>query len=139
VPKFNTPMAAAPFCGRAEGRARLRRLEGLLARAGRGNGRRHMVDVRPVSPREAWLEYRVSQGGPAVGEAAVAAYRAGGSYGAWERALAATPGCDPLWSRADTPDAAWAYRPGGRRDFPYRAGIKAPSDSTTSTDFAFHS
>jgi hypothetical protein len=139
VPKYNTPMAAAPFCGRAEGRARLARLKTLLARAGRGNGRRHAVDLRPVSPREAWLEYRISQGGPAVGHAAVAAYHAGGSTGAWERALAATPGCEPLWSRADTPDAAWAYRPGGRRDFPYRAGIEFPPAITSARSFAAHS
>jgi hypothetical protein len=41
------------------------------------------------SPKWAWVEYRLAQGGFAEGLAAVAAARAGGGYAAWKAALGA--------------------------------------------------
>lgn len=82
VPKFHTPLAAAPFVGEARAAAILKRLR-------RGAERR--VEVRASGAREAYVEYRLSQGGPEHGALAVSVAEAGGSLADWKRALAALP------------------------------------------------
>jgi len=46
------------------------------------------VTLRPTSPKWAWVEYRLAQGGFAAGRAAARAARAGGRYADWKAALA---------------------------------------------------
>jgi radical SAM superfamily enzyme YgiQ (UPF0313 family) len=82
VPKFHTPLAAAPFVGEAAADRMLKRLQRRLA------GR---VKVRGPGAREAYVESRLSQGGPEHGRAAVQVVDAGGSLGAWRRALESLP------------------------------------------------
>jgi hypothetical protein len=82
VPKFHTPLADAPFMGEARAQAVLESLKKKLA---------SRVELRGPGAREAYVEYRLAQGGHAHAEAAVAAARAGGSLGAWRRALADLP------------------------------------------------
>jgi radical SAM superfamily enzyme YgiQ (UPF0313 family) len=99
VAKRRTPLDRSPFepIGRLE--HKLRRLRGALA------GR---VEVRPTSPRWAWVEYRLAQGGPEAGHAALAAWRAGGSFAAWKRALAEVPEPEVLVPSFDAPPRALA-------------------------------
>ncbi len=40
-----------------------------------------------MSPRWAWVEYMLAQGGEDAGLAALAAWRAGGTFAAWKRAF----------------------------------------------------
>ena len=82
VPKFHTPLADAPFAGE---RAVKRMLDALKRRLG------GQVEVRGPGAREAWVEYRLAQGGLLHGAAAVAAAQEGGSLSAWRRALADLP------------------------------------------------
>jgi radical SAM superfamily enzyme YgiQ (UPF0313 family) len=82
VAKRNTPLDGAPFEGIAAVDAKLDRLK----RAVKGR-----VELRPTSPKWAWLEYRLSQGGFAAGEAAIAAARAGARFADWRNALASVP------------------------------------------------
>jgi radical SAM superfamily enzyme YgiQ (UPF0313 family) len=79
VPKRGTPLADAPF-------GPIPLLEGRLKRLRRGVGT--SAEVRATSPRTAWIEYCLAQGGEAAGRAALAAGRAGGGFSAWRRALA---------------------------------------------------
>lgn len=80
VAKFNTPLDGEPYAGIAEVDRRVHQLtRGLKGRA----------QVRPVSARWAWIEYELAQGGPETGLAAFEAWRAGGTFGDWKRALAA--------------------------------------------------
>lgn len=85
VPKLHTPLADAPFEPEVTQMAKLRRIQAAL-------GQR--VDVRFDSPRWAWVEYRLSQGGMATGHAAIAAARNGGAFAAWKAAFAALDGHD---------------------------------------------
>ncbi len=78
VAKRNTPLDGAPFEPIASQEAKLARLRAAL---------RGKVEIRPTSPRWAWVEYMLSQGGPAAGLAALDAWRAGGGFGAWKRAF----------------------------------------------------
>jgi radical SAM superfamily enzyme YgiQ (UPF0313 family) len=84
VPKFHTPLARAPFVGEREAARTLQRVRHALRRHRR-------VEVRGPGPREAWVEYRLSQGGFAHAEAAIAAAAEGGSLAAWKRALRELP------------------------------------------------
>jgi len=78
VPKLHTPLGDAPFAGIPE-------VDRTLTRLRREVGAQ--VDIRSTSARWAWVEYRLSQGGPDAGLAALAAWRAGGAFGAWRAAL----------------------------------------------------
>ena len=78
VPKLHTPLGDAPFAGIREIDATLAHLRKSL---------RGVCDVRSVSARWAWVEYRLSQGGAEAGRAALEAWRAGGGFRDWERAL----------------------------------------------------
>lgn len=82
VPKFHTPLADAPFAGEA-------RAQELLNKLKRGLGGK--AEVRGPGAREAYVEYRLAQGGHAHAEAAVAAAHEGGSLSAWKRALKDLP------------------------------------------------
>jgi hypothetical protein len=82
VPKFHTPLADAPFAGEMP----VKRMLGALERRLAGQ-----VEVRGPGAREAWVEYRLSQGSLAHGAAAVAAARAGGRLADWRRVLRDLP------------------------------------------------
>jgi radical SAM superfamily enzyme YgiQ (UPF0313 family) len=82
VSKRNTPMDGLPFAGIKVVERRLERLrQGLQGR----------VDVRATSARWAWVEHALAQGGRAEGLAVLDAVHAGGSFGAWKKALEALP------------------------------------------------
>jgi radical SAM superfamily enzyme YgiQ (UPF0313 family) len=78
VSKRNTPMDGAPFVPVEE----IERRIGYLRRRLRGR-----AEIRPTSPRWAWVEYMLAQGGEDAGLAAMDAWRAGGSVAAWKRAF----------------------------------------------------
>jgi radical SAM superfamily enzyme YgiQ (UPF0313 family) len=82
VAKRNTPLDQQAFTPIQELDARLGRLRALVA------GR---VELRATSPKWAFIEYRLSQGGFAAGRAAARAARAGGRYADWRAALAEVP------------------------------------------------
>ena len=82
VAKRNTPLDGAPFAGIAVVAAKLARLRRAL------KGR---VELRPTSPKWAWVEYRLAQGGFAEGRAAAVAARAGGRFSDWRAAFAEVP------------------------------------------------
>ncbi|MBC8133977.1 MAG: radical SAM protein [Deltaproteobacteria bacterium] len=82
VAKRRTPLDGAPFAGIAAVDAKL----ASLRRAVKGR-----VELRPTSPKWAWVEYRLAQGGFAAGHAAAAAGRAGGRFANWRAALADVP------------------------------------------------
>ncbi len=82
VAKRNTPLDRAPFAGIDVIDARLARLR----RAVKGR-----VELRPTSPKWAWVEYRLAQGGFAAGRAAAQAARAGGRFADWKTAFADVP------------------------------------------------
>src|SRR5204863_3309849 len=79
VAKRNTPLDRQPFEDTASLDAKLARLRARL---------RGRVEVRPTSPKWAWVEYRLAQGGFAAGLAAASATRAGGRFADWKAALA---------------------------------------------------
>jgi radical SAM superfamily enzyme YgiQ (UPF0313 family) len=78
VAKRNTPLDGAPFESIPSLENKLSRLRSAL---------KDRVGIRPTSARWAWVEYMLSQGGEAEGIAALEAWRAGGSFAAWKRAL----------------------------------------------------
>ncbi|MBM4345717.1 MAG: radical SAM protein [Deltaproteobacteria bacterium] len=90
VPKLHTPLCDAPFEAEGSQSDKLRRIQAKL-------GRR--VDVRFDSPKWAWIEYRLSQGGQATGEVAVEAARKGGAFAAWKAAFAELDARDPSEER----------------------------------------
>jgi radical SAM superfamily enzyme YgiQ (UPF0313 family) len=78
VPKKNTPLAEAPFEAISQQTAKLSRIRlGLKA----------AVNIKPSSPRWAWVEYMLSQGGETAGLAAMDAWKEGGSFSSWKRAF----------------------------------------------------
>ena len=112
VPKLNTPLAAAPFAGQQATERSLRWLKRRLAR---------QVDLRGPSAREAYVEYRLAQGGFEHAPAAVAAARAGGGLSAWRRALSSLPERGHVANFADlipAPTFRRNHRPGARGSFP---------------------
>ena len=78
VAKRNTPLDGAPF-------ESVRSIEAKLARL--RAGLKGAVEVRPSSPRWAWVEYMLAQGNESAGFAALEAWRNGGSFAAWKRAF----------------------------------------------------
>ncbi|MEW6434094.1 MAG: radical SAM protein [Myxococcota bacterium] len=87
--KRHTPLDGAPFAGIDVVEARLARLrKGLKGRA----------ELRPTSARWAWVEYMLAQCGPEAGLAAYDAWKAGGSFRAWQDAFEAR-GCRPFEAR----------------------------------------
>ena len=82
VAKRKTPLDGAPFEAIDVIDARLARLRAAV------KGR---VELRSTSPKWAWVEYRLAQGGFAAGRAAAVAARAGGRFADWKAALADVP------------------------------------------------
>src|SRR5204863_9182330 len=78
VAKRNTPMDGTPFVPVEEMERRIAALRAML---------RGRAEIRPTSPRWAWVEYMLAQGGEDAGRAALDAWQAGGSFAAWKRAL----------------------------------------------------
>ena len=79
VAKRNTPLDGSPFEDIATQESKLARLRaGLRGRA----------KLTGDSPKWAFIEYRLAQGGFAEGLAALRAARAGGGFAAWKAALA---------------------------------------------------
>lgn len=83
VPKFHTPLAAAPFAGTKTIDRNIKWLKRRLA----GNG----IKLRGPGARESWVEYRLAQGGPEHALAAINAAAAGGSLAHWKQALKSLP------------------------------------------------
>jgi radical SAM superfamily enzyme YgiQ (UPF0313 family) len=81
VAKHNTPLDGAEFEPIASLEKKLSRLRG---------GLKAHVELRPTSARWAWVEYMLSQGDETAGLAAMEAWRAGGGFGAWKKALSRT-------------------------------------------------
>lgn len=86
VAKRNTPLDRAPFAGVDVVERKLAHLRRQTAKAAGGR-----VELRPTSPKWAWIEYRLAQGGFAAGHAAATAARAGATFAAWKAALKAVP------------------------------------------------
>jgi radical SAM superfamily enzyme YgiQ (UPF0313 family) len=82
VAKRKTPLDGAGFTPIEVLDDRLARLRAAV------KGR---VTLRPTSPKWAWVEYRLAQGGFAAGRAAARAARAGGRFADWKAALADVP------------------------------------------------
>lgn len=82
IPKFHTPLANAPFAGEKAVKSMLGELD---------RGLRGKVELRGPGAREAWVEYRLAQGGLEHAKAAVAAAHAGGRLADWRRALKPLP------------------------------------------------
>lgn len=105
VPKLHTPLAEAPFESIPVMMKRLKTVQKAL---------RRRVDVRFDSPRWAWIEYRLSQGGRATGLAAWEAFQAGGAYADYKRAFAQLDADDSAEQRAAVAAAErhdlWALR-----------------------------
>ena len=78
VPKLHTPLGDARFAG-------VKPLEKLLSGLKRKLG--PLADMRSTSARWAWVEYRLSQGDQDAGLAAYEAWKQGGRYADWVRAL----------------------------------------------------
>src|SRR5713226_1684608 len=78
VAKRNTPMDGSPFTPVEETERRIAFLRAKL---------RGRAEIRPTSPRWAWVEYMLAQGDASAGLAAEDAWRAGGSFAAWKRAF----------------------------------------------------
>ena len=80
VAKKNTPLDGSPWAGISTVDRRMKRLT---------KGLRGKAEVRPVSARWAWVEYELSQGGPEAGLAVMQAWKEGGRFADWKRALKA--------------------------------------------------
>ena len=78
VPKLHTPLGDAEFTPIKTCEKHIKHLRKKL------QGR---VEIRSVSPRWAWIEYRLSQGGPEAGLAALEAWKNGGRFADWKRAF----------------------------------------------------
>ncbi|HEU4615689.1 MAG TPA: radical SAM protein [Kofleriaceae bacterium] len=100
VAKRNTPLDGTDFAGIDLVEARIARLRRGLSAAGLGG----KVAVRPTSARWAWVEYMIAQGETVAGLAIMDAYRAGGSFAAYKRALAER-GVVPTGPRARVPSS----------------------------------
>jgi radical SAM superfamily enzyme YgiQ (UPF0313 family) len=94
VAKRNTPLDQSPFEAIEVIDARLARLRAAV---------RGRVELRPTSPKWAWVEYRLAQGGFAAGLAAARATRAGGRFADWKAALAEVPAPVVRQPRAPAP------------------------------------
>jgi radical SAM superfamily enzyme YgiQ (UPF0313 family) len=78
VAKKNTPLDGAPFEAIQPLTAKLSKIR---------SGLKGSVNVKPSSPRWAWVEYKLSQGTESAGLAAHDAWREGGSFSSWKRAF----------------------------------------------------
>jgi radical SAM superfamily enzyme YgiQ (UPF0313 family) len=79
VAKRNTPLDGAPFEPINSVSEKLSRIR---------NGLKGRAEVRPSTPRWAWIEYMLSQCDESAGLAAMDAWKAGGSFSSWKQAFA---------------------------------------------------
>jgi radical SAM superfamily enzyme YgiQ (UPF0313 family) len=91
VAKRNTPMDGAPFEAISIQTAKLQKIR---------SGLKGKVEVKPSSPRWAWIEYMLSQSGESAGLAAMDAWKEGGSFASWKRAFMRR-GVDPFQDRPE--------------------------------------
>jgi radical SAM superfamily enzyme YgiQ (UPF0313 family) len=89
VAKRNTPMDGTPFEAIPLQTAKLQKIR---------SGLKGKVDLKPSSPRWAWIEYMLSQSGESAGLAAMDAWKEGGSFASWKRALLRR-GAEPFQDR----------------------------------------
>lgn len=80
VAKKNTPLDGVPFEDQKSVEAKLKRIQRALGRT---------VEIRSTSARWSWIDYQLSQGGWDMADVAEQAWRDGGGYGAWKRAVKA--------------------------------------------------
>jgi radical SAM superfamily enzyme YgiQ (UPF0313 family) len=78
VAKHHTPLDGAPFEAIPSQMAKLQKIR---------SGLKGTVDVKPSSPRWAWVEYMLSQNGESAGLAAMDAYKEGGRFASWKQAF----------------------------------------------------
>lgn len=95
VPKRNTPLHGLGFTDVKVTEARVGRIE---------RGIRPRAKVKSTSPKWAWVEYRLAQGGMEAGRAAMEAHKAGGRFGDWKRAFAEVP-VEAPWTRPGVEEA----------------------------------
>lgn len=79
VAKKNTPLDGVPFQDAKVLDAKFKRIQNRVGKD---------VEVRSISVRWAWVEYMLAQGGWDMADAAEEAWREGGTYAAWKRAIA---------------------------------------------------
>jgi len=79
VAKRNTPFDGMPFEPIPSLAAKLSRIR---------IGLKGKVEMKPASPRWAWIEYILSQGDEAAGLAAMDSWRDGGGFSSWKRSIA---------------------------------------------------
>jgi radical SAM superfamily enzyme YgiQ (UPF0313 family) len=78
VAKRNTPLDGVPFEAIAAQMEKLTRIR---------SGLKGKIELKPSSPRWAWVEYMLSQCGESAGLAAMDAWKAGGSFSTWKQAF----------------------------------------------------
>jgi radical SAM superfamily enzyme YgiQ (UPF0313 family) len=78
VAKRHTPLDGAPFEAIPLQTAKVQKIR---------SGLKGKVDVKPSSPRWAWVEYMLSQNGEAAGLAAMDAWKEGGRFASWKQAF----------------------------------------------------
>jgi hypothetical protein len=71
------------------------------------------VEIRSVSPKWAWVEYRLSQGGVEAGLAAFRAWKAGNSFAHYKKAFSESPEDPRKALHAAFSNALW--QPAGMR------------------------
>lgn len=111
VAKKRTPLDGAPFEDAGTLQAKLKRIHKAIG---------SVVDIRSTSVRWSWIEYQLAQGGWGMADAAEQAWRDGGTYGAWKRAI-----------RAHGPARAAIVRPPDERLRPGAMLESAPAASST--------
>jgi radical SAM superfamily enzyme YgiQ (UPF0313 family) len=104
VPKLHTPLGDAEFTDIKILDARVKHLRKRL------QGR---VEIRSVSPKWAWVEYRLSQGGVEAGLAAFRAWKAGNSFAHYKKAFSECPEDPRKALHAAFSNALW--QPAGMR------------------------
>jgi len=118
VAKKNTPLDGVEFQDRKFLEKKIKRIH----KAFRGS-----VDIRSTSARWGWIEWHLAQGGWDMADAAEQAWRDGGSFGAWKRAIKAhqkqmapmaRPESERLTPGAFLPDEILGTRSGGTRSQP---------------------
>lgn len=78
VAKKNTPLDGVPYQDAKILEAKYKRIQQLLGKD---------VEVRSISVRWAWVEYELAQGGWDMADAAEEAWKEGGDFAAWKRAI----------------------------------------------------
>ncbi len=78
VPKPTTPLADKKMADEAIIRHRINLMKRLIKDKAR---------LMPTSPRWSWIDWKLAHAGPLAAHAAITAFRLGGGYAAWRRAI----------------------------------------------------